>query len=100
MKYTRELARIKATQKRYEYAHYGRPTQKQEPVSFEEWFLRGIRKYEAKGAEFDFLETGLIRIKWPGKVPMLRTVNDFKKEYNNLFPAQKVVFETASGITA
>lgn len=82
MKYTREEARIKATQKAYEYNHYGRQPQKQTPVSFEQWFLQGIRKYEAKGAEFELM-LGMVKIMWPGQVSMLRTIADFEREYQN-----------------
>jgi hypothetical protein len=77
--YTRELARIKATQKAYEYRHYGRPF-RSKPVSFKQWFLQGIRKYEAKGAEFELLP-GLVKIMWPGQPAMLRTIEDFEREY-------------------
>jgi hypothetical protein len=90
MKYTRELARIKATQKAWEYRKYGRPTQRPEPVSFDQWFLQGIRNFEAKGTEFELLP-GMIKITWPGKTPMLRTLNDIKREYEN---------EYIQGITA
>lgn len=77
--YTRELARIKATQKAYEYRHHGKPF-RSKPVSFEQWFLQGIRHYEAKGAEFELLP-GLVKIMWPGQLAMLRTVADFEREY-------------------
>jgi hypothetical protein len=66
MKYTHELARIKATQKAWKYRKYGRPTQRPEPVSFDQWFLQGIRNFEAKGTEFELLP-GMIKITWPGK---------------------------------
>ncbi|HEY5535393.1 MAG TPA: hypothetical protein VIL99_10735 [Ignavibacteria bacterium] len=89
MKYTRELARIKAVQKHYEYAHYGRPTQRPTPVSFDQWFLQGIRKYEAKSAEFELMP-GMVKICWPGKVPMLRTVEDFEREYKTAHLKQEV----------
>jgi len=59
----------------------GKPTRAYNPVSFEKWFLMGIRKQEKKGAEFTFLCPGLVRISWPGKIAILRTVTDFKKEY-------------------
>lgn len=88
MKYTRELARIKATQKAWEYRHYGRPFRTQ-PVSFEQWFLQGVRRYEAKGAEFELLP-GMVKIQWPGKVPMLRTVEDFRREYQTDYLRQPI----------
>ena len=83
MKYTKELARIKATQKAYEIRHHGR-TFRTEPVSFDQWFLQGMRRFESKGAEFELLP-GMVKICWPGKVPMLRTVEDLKREYESCY---------------
>jgi len=72
MKYTQELARIKATQYRQRIARYGREAvYNPEPVNFKKWFLNGIRTYEAKGAEFELLP-GMVKIQWPGKVALLR----------------------------
>jgi hypothetical protein len=83
MKYTRELARIKATQYRQRISRYGREAvYNHEPVSFEKWFLNGIRTFEAKGVEFELMP-GMVKIVWPGKVPILRTINDLKREYEN-----------------
>jgi hypothetical protein len=97
MKYTREEARIKATQYAYEIRH-GRHTEPKEHVCFEEWFLNGVRKYEAKGANFDLIENGMVRIQWPRKVPMLRSIEDFRREYTSMFPtATKVQFEECAG---
>jgi hypothetical protein len=89
MKFTRELARIKAVQKHYEYAHYGRPTQRPTPVNSDQWFLQGIRRYEAKGAEFELLP-GMVKIMWPGKVAILRTVEDFHREYQTDYLKQEL----------
>jgi len=58
---------------------------KQAIPEFSEWFLNGIRTYEAKGAEFKLLP-GMVKIYWPGQVPMLRTVEDFKREYESCYP--------------
>ena len=60
---------------------------KQAIPEFAEWFLNGIRTFEAKGAEFELLP-GMVKITWPGKVPMLRTVNDLKREYQNEYIGQ------------
>jgi len=57
------------------------PTRAYNPVTFEKWFILGIRRQEKKGAEFTFLCPGLVRIQWAGKVAMLRTLQDFKREY-------------------
>jgi len=56
-------------------------TQKSEPIEFNKWFLISLRKCEKKGAEFTFLCPGLVRIQWPEKVPMLRTLANFEREY-------------------
>ena len=62
MKYTRELARIKATQYRQRISRYGRgAVYNHEPVSFPQWFLQGLRKYETKGAEFELMP-GMVKI--------------------------------------
>jgi len=59
------------------------PTKARNPVTFERWFLICLRKCEKKGAEFTFLLPGLVRIQWPEQVPMLRTREDFEREYYN-----------------
>lgn len=69
-----------AIQHRY-FKNHGGQIRAQNPVSFEKWFLVCLRKCEKKGAEFDFLSSGLIRIKWPEQVPKLRTTSDFLREY-------------------
>lgn len=98
MKMTRELARIKATQYAYEIK-YGRHTEPKERVSFEQWFLNGIRNYESKGVEFDLIESGMVRIKWPRKIPVLRSIEDFRREYESMFPAAtRIQFEECAGI--
>jgi hypothetical protein len=97
MKYTREEARIKTTQYAYEIRH-GRHTEPKEKVSFEEWFLHGVRIFEKKGVEFDFLTDGLVRMTKNGK-SVLRTVQNFRDEYESKFPtATKIQFEEAAGI--
>jgi len=81
MQYTRELARIKATQYRQRISRYGRQAVRK-PVSFERWFIIGVRRAERKGIEFEFLFPGLVRIMTPGKPTMLRTLSDFEREYD------------------
>lgn len=98
MKYTRIEAITKAQQYAYDMRR-GRHTVPKEKVSFEEWMLNGIRKYEEQGADFELIESGLVKICWPGKVPMLRSLEDFHREYESKFPtATKVRFEEAAGI--
>jgi hypothetical protein len=90
MKMTKLEAQIKASQKAYEYRHHGRSFRTEVP-NFEQWFLAGIRKYEEMGAEFELIETGMVKIRWPGKTAILRTVEDFRAEYNSLItPIQAV----------
>jgi len=57
---------------------------KQVIPEFSEWFLNGIRTYEAKGAEFELLP-GMVKIQWSGKVAVLRTLQDFKREYESCY---------------
>jgi hypothetical protein len=98
MKYTNIEAITKAQQYAYEIRH-GRHTEPKEHVSFEEWFLNGVRKYEEQGADFDLIETGMVRIKWPRKVPILRTVASFREEYESLFPSVTgIQFEECAGM--
>lgn len=52
----------------------------QKPLDFDAWFLKGIRFYEIKGYDFEFLAEGLIRISKEGK-SMLRTLADFEREH-------------------
>ena len=40
----------------------GNPTRAYNPITFEKWFILGIRRQEKKGAEFTFLCPGLIKI--------------------------------------
>jgi hypothetical protein len=46
-------------------------------------------KYEVKGAEFELLP-GMVKIQWPGQVPMLRTVEDFRREYESCYLRQGI----------
>ena len=97
MKYTNIEAITKAQQYAYEIRN-GRHPKPKEYVSFEAWFLTGIRKYESKGVEFEFLTDGLVRMTKNGK-SVLRTVQNFREEYESKFPAAtKVQFEEAAGI--
>jgi hypothetical protein len=80
-----KMARIKATQYRQRISRYGREAvYGTEPVSFEKWFLIGVRTYEAKGAEFELLP-GIVKIQWPGKVAVLRSIQDFRREYESCY---------------
>jgi hypothetical protein len=61
----RELARIKATQYRQRISRYDREAvYNHEPVSFDQWFLNGIRTFEAKGAEFELTWDGKDKLAW------------------------------------
>jgi hypothetical protein len=77
-----------AIQHRYFRTHGGY-VRTQSPVSFEKWFLTGIRNYEAKGAEFELLP-GMVKISWPGRVATLRSVEDFRREYESCYLRQEI----------
>jgi hypothetical protein len=79
--YTRELARIKATQKAYEYRHYGRPTHRPEPLKFKEWLLQGIEHYKQQGFKFELVTNSMMWISKPGQNSMLITAENFREEY-------------------
>lgn len=83
MPYTRELARIKATQKAWEYRKYGRPMKKPEPMEFKEWLLQGIEHYKKEGFTFELLTPSLMRIHRPGQNSILRTCENFREEFEN-----------------
>jgi hypothetical protein len=85
-----ELGRIAGVQHHYINAHYGKQRYYNrnsnrsifdKPLEFDQWFLKGIRFYESKGYEFEFLTDELIRIIRPGKNNLLRTKTDFKREH-------------------
>jgi len=53
-----------------------------EQKDFDQWFLEGIRTYQKKGIEFEFLCPGLVKIIRGRGIPnQLRTVLDFEREY-------------------
>ncbi len=54
MKYTRQLAQIKASQRAYEIRHHGRPTT---VLTFEQWANRRFEFLEDKGTQ---IESGTI----------------------------------------
>ena len=78
----REQARVIGTQHNYWKTHGGN-FRARNPLTFEKWFLNGIRRAEKKGIEFEFLCPGLVRIMTSGKPNMLRTLQDFEREYKN-----------------
>jgi hypothetical protein len=45
--------------------------------------VKMLEKMLEKGADFDFLTPGLVKITWPEKVLFLRTLVDFEREYKN-----------------
>ncbi len=52
------------------------------PLQFNDWLLQGMNfYYEKYGTEFEVVAPGLMRIKVKGKVPMLRTLQDFQREH-------------------
>src|SRR5574343_971883 len=96
-----KLGLIAAQQHSLENKLSGKPFRTGIP-DFDQWFLDGIRKYEEKGAEFELIDTGMVKITWPGQEPILRTVKDFEREYEQkFFPSQKVQmnFEEGAGLS-
>ncbi len=80
--YTRELARIKATQKAWEYRKYGRPMKKPEPMGFNEWLRAGMEHYHKEyGFSFELVTPSMMRINRPGQNSLLRTAASFREEY-------------------
>jgi hypothetical protein len=84
-----QIGLISAQQHSLEYRVSGRPF-RTEAISFDQWFLQGVRRYEAKGAEFELIESGMVKIQWPGKVAVLRTVADFEREYQTNYLKQEI----------
>jgi len=58
---------------------------RKKPVSFSQWFLKVIRHFEEKGVEFDRIKSGLVKIQLPGHLAILRTFDDFEREYLSKF---------------
>ena len=79
--YTRELARIKATQKAYEYRHYGKPVNY---LDFEDWFNWTVEKIRSKGAKVDII-CEIVFITWPRQPVTGFSKLDFKDEYENVY---------------
>jgi hypothetical protein len=52
------------------------------PMKFNEWLVKGMNyQNQIHGTTFETVCPGLMRIIAPGKVPMLRTLEDFKREH-------------------
>jgi len=104
--YTRELARIKAVQYKQYKSRYGTTAKPTTPLSFPEWFLGAVRKYEANGADF-FLnsETGQVQIFWKNTNEIVfRSKEDLYNEYLSYCSKFKVFtnvkFEENAGVSA
>ena len=75
--YTRELSRIKATQKAYEYRHYGKTAKF---LNFDDWFNWTVNKIRSKGAKVEIV-CKVVFITWPGQDLTAFTMLDFATEY-------------------
>lgn len=75
------LGRVAGTQ----HHQWGiRNTPKPTPLSFKDWFLKGIEYYQKeKNFTFEVICPGLLRIRRPGQPNLLRTYKDFVREYEN-----------------
>ncbi|WP_155399237.1 hypothetical protein [Methanosarcina mazei] len=81
------LGRVSGCQHHHINARYGkqRYNNTSKPLDFNQWFLKGIRFYESKGYEFEFINEGnvkMVRICKDGKAK-LRTLADFEREYKD-----------------
>lgn len=79
--YTRELSRVKATQKAYEYHHYGRSVKF---LEFEDWFNWTINKIRSRGAKVEVI-CKVVFITWPGQDVTAFCMVDFENEYKNVY---------------
>lgn len=71
-----------AVQHAYFNRHGGRRAQRPIPMSFKEWLLNGIKKYhDENGFTCELVTPSLMRIKRPGQTNLLRTCEDFAREY-------------------
>jgi hypothetical protein len=70
-----------AVQHAYFNRHCGRKAQRPTPMSFKEWLMQGIEKYQKQGFVFELATPSMMRIKRPGQPNLLRTCADFAKEY-------------------
>jgi len=81
MQYTRELSRIKATQKAYEYRHHGRPVKF---LNFDDWFNWTINKIRSRGAKVEIFGE-IVFITWPGQKVTGFSMLDFEEDYKNVY---------------
>lgn len=86
---SRELARIKAVQKHYEYTTHGRPFRSQPAnyLKFKEWLQNCINHYQSQGAKFERTDEGILII-WGGRKPVYRSFKDLEEEYNTDYLSQ------------
>lgn len=79
--YTRELSRIKATQKAYEYRHYGKTVKF---LNFDAWFDWTVNKIRSQGAEVEII-CECVFITWPGQPVVCFSKLEFEAEYKNVY---------------
>lgn len=97
-----ELSRIKATQKRSQYARYG----KIEVLDFKDWLPGRIADLKAQGAEvLKRNNNGIMEFKitWEGGQPGIFTENDFRDQYEEEYLSRfglkcSLPFEENAGI--
>ncbi len=76
-----ELGRIAGVQHHaWGIRNHAKPT----PLSFKEWLLRGMKHYKQDyGFTFELVTPSLMRIVRPEQPALLRTCEDFRREYEN-----------------
>lgn len=75
--YSREEARIKATQKAWVYRKYGRPVKF---LDFDTWFNWTINKIRSQGAKVEII-CKVVFITWPGQDVTAFCMVDFENDY-------------------
>ncbi|KKG49242.1 hypothetical protein [Methanosarcina mazei] len=71
----------KATQKAWQYRHYGRDVKY---LDFEDWFNWTVEKIKSRGAKVEII-CEIVFITWPGQPVTGFSKLDFEDEYKNVY---------------
>lgn len=75
----------KASQKAYEYRHYGRHVRF---LEFEDWFNWTVEKIKSRGAKVEII-CEVVFITWPGQPITAFCMVEFEEEYKNVYKKGK-----------
>ena len=75
----------KASQKAWQYRHYGRDIKF---LNFEDWFNWTVEKIRSRGAKVDII-CEVVFITWPGQPVTGFSKLDFEHEYENVYKKGK-----------